>query len=82
MKIIEFIKSHKNWYDLLINPPYSLNIKEKGNLVLFNYSQIATDASIPLTKEARGLILEKNNWNVICYGFNRFLTSESLMRRR
>lgn len=72
LKIIEFIKSHKNWNELLANPPYSLNIKEKGNLVLFNYSQIATDASIPLTKEARGLILEKNNWNVICYGFNRF----------
>lgn len=72
LKIIEFIKSHKNWNELLVNPPYSLNIKEKENLVLFNYSQIATDASIPLTKEARGLILEKNNWNVICYGFNRF----------
>lgn len=72
MKIIDFIKSHKNWKELLSNPPYSLNIKEKNNLILFNYSQINTDASYDLTLEARGLILEKNSWNIICYGFNRF----------
>lgn len=72
MKIIDFIKSNNNWKEILTSPPYSLSIKEKGKLVLFNYSQILTDTSIPLTWEACGLILEKDTWKPICYGFNRF----------
>lgn len=71
MKIIEFIQQNKNWKELLSFSPYNLSIKEKGNLILFNYSHIDSQIN-EITKEARGLILEKDTWKIIRYGFNRF----------
>lgn len=72
LKIVEFIKANENWLELLSAPPYSLKIKEKGMLVLFNYNQIESDPSNEITREARGLILEKGTWNVVRCGFFRF----------
>lgn len=72
LKIIDFIKEHKNWFELLTAPPYSLNIKEKGNLLLFNYNQIYSVRNNEITKESRGLILDKNTLQVIRMGFYRF----------
>jgi hypothetical protein len=71
MKLIEYIVNHKDWKNELQKPPYSLSIKEKGSLIMFNY----TVDSIPseIVNEARGLILEiGNKINVIRYGFYRF----------
>lgn len=57
----------------LMEPPYSLVIKEKENLVLFKYTQGVSDGFNPIVKEARGIILDKsNNWNVVCHPFHRF----------
>lgn len=57
----------------LIEPPYSLIIKEKENLVLFKYTQGVSDGFNAIVKEARGIILDKsNNWNVVCHPFHRF----------
>lgn len=72
LKIVEFIKANKNWEDLLTAPPYSLKIKKKGNLILFNYNQIESDTLKEITRESRGLILEKGTWRVVRYGFYRF----------
>lgn len=72
LAIIDFIKSHSNWEELLSNPPYSLKIKRKDNLVLFNYSQIESDPSNEIVKEARGTIIEDETFKPICVGFKRF----------
>ena len=72
LKIVEFIKANKNWKDLLTAPPYSLKIKEKGDLILFNYNQIESDPLNEIVRESRGLILEKGIWRVVRYGFYRF----------
>lgn len=72
MKIINFLKNHSNWEELLSNPPYSLKIKRKDNLILFNYSQIESDPSNEIVKEARGTIIEDKTFKPICVGFKRF----------
>lgn len=57
----------------LKEPPYSLIIKEKENLVLFKYTQGESDGFNPIVKECRGIILDRdNNWKVVCHAFDRF----------
>lgn len=72
LKIVNFIKSHSNWEELLTSSPYSLKIKRKDNLILLNYSQIESDASNELVKEARGTIVEDKTYKPIVFGFKRF----------
>lgn len=71
LKIQEFIMSNSNWLEQLAREPYSLRIKEKDNLVMFNYTQ-GTSRPCDIVNEARGLILEKDSWKVVRYGFYRF----------
>lgn len=66
------MKKNPNWEELLSNPPYSLKIKRKDNLILFNYSQIESDPSNEIVKEARGAIIEDKTFKPICVGFKRF----------
>jgi len=70
--ITNFMKENLNWEELLSNPPYSLKIKRKNNLILFNYSQIESDPSNEIVKEARGTIIEDKTFKPIVYGFKRF----------
>ena len=72
IKIINFIREHDNWEELLSSPPYSLSIKRKDTRILFKYSQIDSDFSLEIVREARGLILEDKTWNVVCYPFKKF----------
>ena len=72
LKIVEFIKADKNWIELLTLPPYSLKIKEKVDLILFNYNQIESDPLNEIVCESRGLILERGTWKVVRMGFRRF----------
>lgn len=71
IKIINFIREHDNWEELLSSPPYSLSIKRKDTRILFKYSQIDSDFSLEIVREARGLILEDKTWNVVCYPFKK-----------
>lgn len=72
LKIINFIREHTNWEELLSSPPYSLSIKRKDTRILFKYSQINSDFSLEIVREARGLILEDKTWKVVCYPFKKF----------
>lgn len=73
LNIVKFIIEHPHdWETLLTSPPYSLSIKRKDTRILFKYSQIESDFSLDIVKEARGLILEDKTWKVICYPFNKF----------
>ena len=78
LEIQKFLrKNPKNWKEILCAPPYSLIIKEGeagcAGAVLFKYDQINSDFNIPLVKECRGIILDKDdNWNVIRYAYNKF----------
>lgn len=72
LKVQDFIKANDNWKELLAAAPYSLIIKEKGNLVLLKYNQIKSDFSNPIVNECRGLILEKDTWNIVSFPFTKF----------
>ena len=73
LEIQKFIAEHRsNWRELLTSPPYSLIIKKKDNLYLFQYMQGVSDYALPIVLEARGLILEDETFNVVCMGFTKF----------
>ena len=67
-----FIHNNPNWRELITRPPYCIKVSEKGNLICFKYSQIDSDFSLEIVREARGLILEDKTWNIVCYPFKKF----------
>lgn len=58
--------------DELREKPYSLSIKEDGDLVLFKYTQGVSDGFNPIVREARGIILSREKWDIVCHPFHRF----------
>lgn len=73
LKIVEFIKGHENWKELLSKEPYNLRISEDDGYVLFKYDQINSDFHEEICKEARGLILDtQDNFRVVRYAFKKF----------
>jgi hypothetical protein len=73
--IQDFLRNTPNGVEEL-KAQYSIDAKRHNkypNLVLFKYSQIDSPFSVPLVREARGIILnESDNWNVVCYAFPKF----------
>lgn len=72
--LFEFIKD-KSFEEIktkLFEKPFSIKCKEKDNLYLLKYSQIDSDFNYKITRQCRGIILEKNTNNIICYGFDKF----------
>lgn len=72
LKIVDFIKTHSNWEELLTSSPYNLSIKRDGKLILFKYNQINSDFNEEICCEARGLILEEGTWKVVRMAFKKF----------
>lgn len=72
LKIVDFIKTHSNWEELLTSSPYNLTIKRDGKLILFKYNQINSDFNEEICCEARGLILEERTWKVVRMAFKKF----------
>jgi len=60
----------------LTENPYNIKIKRHvkyPNLVMFKYSQLNSDFSKKLVKEARGIILDENdNWKVVSFPYIKF----------
>lgn len=71
-RLKNFIKTHKNWKDLLESAPYNLIIKEKDNFILFKYNQLYSDMSLPEVQEARGIIFRKSDWKCVRRAFDKF----------
>ena len=68
-----FLRIHDNWESILTQPPYNLKVSRDGNYTMFKYSQIASDFSIPLVREARGIIFrEDKNFECVCRPFDKF----------
>lgn len=53
---------------------YKLNVRHHDTLplVILNYDQIESPRNHPISNECRGLILEKDTWNVVARAFPRF----------
>ena len=76
LNIQQFIEQHSDWEKLLSEKPYCLSITRDvvcgQNLVMFKYSQIDSDMSLPLVKECRGIILNEDTLDVVSCGFFKF----------
>lgn len=60
------------WEHKLSTDPYNLQIKRENGLALFKYNQIASDMSLKICQEARGIILYESDWLVACRAFDKF----------
>lgn len=74
LAIQQFIKNNpNNWRELLSSAPYNLKIQEDDGFVLFKYNQISSDFNERICREARGLILDKqDNFKVVRKAFDKF----------
>ena len=67
------VRTISDWREVLTSEPYNLIIKEEDDYVLFKYNQIASDFSLPLVQEARGIILDYlYDYEIVCRPFNKF----------
>ena len=75
LKIVEFIKKHENWEEILTKEPYCLRISRKLGYVLITYILGKTDFSIQekdMLLECRGLILREVDYEPVCIPFFKF----------
>ena len=77
LEVINFIRTHPDWEQILSGPPYFIQIKwgERlyEGLVLLKYNQIDSDLSVGIVQECRGLILDsKDDWQVVKFSFSKF----------
>lgn len=69
-KICCFIDKYPNWREIL-KKEYRINIKEEYPFAIFNYG-IDCDFSDPIVQEARGIIIDIENCDVVCWPFRKF----------
>lgn len=50
----------------------NINIKKEGDLAIFNYITFFSDFSDPVVQEARGIIVDVRNCEVVCWPFRKF----------
>jgi len=73
LQIQELLRSGKSIADLA--EVYDLKVDETDDLVLLNYG-IKTPRNLALSRECRGLILEKGSWNLVALPFFRFFNAD------
>ena len=56
LTILDYIKTHENWRELLSMPPYSLKINTAGKYTVFTYGP-ESDFNEQICCEARGCML-------------------------
>lgn len=82
-EICKFIDSTRkvcgegSWVSILNDKPYCIRIFENVDTAghkfsVFNYSG-KSDFSLPIVREARGIIIDTENLEVLCWPFSRFL---------
>lgn len=52
------------------------------NLVIFSYSQINSPKTDPIVRMSRGIVLEKDTWNIVSMPFYRFYNFEEVPEER
>lgn len=72
LELRDFILSHDNWEELLTTDPYNLKISRDGDYIMFKYNQLSSDFTIPLVREARGIIFRESDWECVCEKFTKF----------
>ena len=68
--ICRYISEHTGWEESL-HENYGLKIKRKGPYAIFNYN-FDSPFSDPVVQEARGIILDTEKLEVVCWPFRKF----------
>ena len=75
MILLDFIREHEDWRELLSNEPYFISIKEENGYALFKYNQIDSDMSLDIVKVCRGIIIDLERMCVAGRGFDKFFNA-------
>ena len=78
--IKEYFESGKNFEDLKNELGISFNSFD--DLIILNYSQIDSPKTDPLVRMCRGIVIEKDTWNIVHYPFYRFYNFEEVVEER
>jgi len=72
--LVDYIKAHPAWRKELVEKPYCLTIKDKGQYTIFSYSQIDSDFYNKVVRVSRGIILKDVDTDpvVVCHAFDKF----------
>lgn len=76
LKVLKFIKEHKNWEELLSQAPYFIKISRdvvfNRNLLMLKYNQLDSDFNKEIVRECRGLILDEDSLEPVSVPFFKF----------
>lgn len=76
LKVLEFIKAHKNWEELLSQEPYYIKISRDvmfgHNLIMLKYNQLDSDFHEEIVRECRGLIFDEDSLEPVSVPFFKF----------
>lgn len=79
LEIQKFIREHFDWEQLLAQKPHCIGVQKDRmlgrNLILLKYSQIDSDFNLPLVRECRGLILDRDTLEPVCVPFFKFFNA-------
>jgi hypothetical protein len=68
--ICRFISEHPNW-ERLLKEDYFIKVRREGALAIFVYGYDC-DFSNPIVQEARGIIIDTERREVVCWPFRKF----------
>lgn len=69
--ICKYIADHpNNWYESL-HKDYGIRIKKEDSLAIFSYN-VECDFKDPIVQEARGIIIDYEKIEVVCWPFRKF----------
>lgn len=72
MELLDFIKSHENWEELLTKDPYNIKISRDEGYIMFKYNQLSSDFTNSRVRECRGIIFREADWKCVCHPFDKF----------
>lgn len=68
--LCRFLAAHPEQWESLLKG-YGIRVKQEGPYAIFNYT-IGCDFADPLVQEARGIILDTERLEVVCWPFRKF----------
>lgn len=75
--IKEYIESGKTFEDL--KTEFGISANEFGELICLNYSQVDSPKTESIVRQCRGIIIDKNTYEIVHYPFFRFFNFDEVL---
>lgn len=76
LKVLDYIKAHKDWEELLSQAPYFIKISRDEmfgkRLIMLKYNQLDSDFNEEIVRECRGLIFDEDSLEPVSVPFFKF----------